>query len=53
MKLYLNKVMLNFKLQSFESIKARVPRKFKGGICCGSHLAVTYIGELLHLWSFS
>ena len=24
-------------------------RKFKGGICCGSHLAVTYRGELLYL----
>ena len=23
-----------------------IPRKFKGGICCGSHLAVTYGGEL-------
>ena len=24
-------------------------RKFKGGICCGSHLAITYGGELLYL----
>ena len=24
-------------------------RKFKGGICCGGHLAVTYGGELLYL----
>ena len=28
-------------------------RKFKGGICCGGHLAVTYGGELLYLWIFS
>ena len=25
------------------------PRKFKGGICCGGHLAITYGGELLYL----
>ena len=24
------------------------PRKFKGGICCGGHLAITYGGELLY-----
>ena len=28
------------------------PRKFKGGICCGGHLAVTYWGELLYLQIF-
>ena len=28
-------------------------RKFKGGICCGSHLAVTYGGRLLYLRIFS
>ena len=28
-------------------------RKFKGGICCCGHLAVTYGGELLYLWIFS
>ena len=27
-------------------------RKFKGGICCGSHLAVTYGGDLLYLQIF-
>ena len=27
-------------------------RKFKGGICCGSHLAITYGGQLLYLWIF-
>ena len=27
-------------------------RKFKGGICCGGHLAVTNGGELLYLWIF-
>ena len=27
-------------------------KKFKGGICCGGHLAVTYGGELLYLWIF-
>ena len=30
-----------------------LPRKFKGGICCGSHLAVTYGGELSYLRIFS
>ena len=25
------------------------PRKFRGGICCGGHFAVTYAGELLYL----
>ena len=25
------------------------PRKFKGGIRCGGHLAITYGGELLYL----
>ena len=30
-----------------------IPRKFKGGICCGGHLSVTYGGELLYLWIFS
>ena len=25
-----------------------VPRKFKGGICCGGHLGVTYGGALLY-----
>ena len=29
------------------------PRKFKGGICCGGHLAITYGGELLYLQIFS
>ena len=29
-----------------------IPRKFKGGICCGSHLAGTYGGELLCLQIF-
>ena len=28
-------------------------RKFKRGICCGGHLAVTYGGELLYLRIFS
>ena len=28
-------------------------RKFKGGICCGGHLAATYGGELLYLRNFS
>ena len=28
------------------------PRKFKGEICCGDHLAVTYGGELLYLQIF-
>ena len=33
-----------------QSCKSNVlyPRKFKGGICCGDHLAVTYGGELLY-----
>ena len=29
------------------------PRKFKGGLCCGGHFAVTYGGELLYLRIFS
>ena len=29
------------------------PRKFKGGICCGGHLAVTYGDELFYLRIFS
>ena len=29
------------------------PRKFKGGICCGGHLVVTYGAELLYLRIFS
>ena len=29
------------------------PRKFKGGMCSGSHLAFTYGGELLYLCIFS
>ena len=33
----------------FKSLYDTIPRKFKGGICCGSHLAVTYRGELLYL----
>ena len=28
-------------------------RKFKVGICCGGHLAITYGGELLYLQIFS
>ena len=28
------------------------PRKFKGGICCGSHLAITYESKLLHLQNY-
>lgn len=28
------------------------PRKFKGGIPCGSHLAITYGGQLLYLQIF-
>ena len=31
---------------------APLPRKFQGGICCGSHLATTYGGELLYLRIF-
>ena len=28
------------------------PRKFKGGICCSGHLAITYEGEFLYLRIF-
>ena len=40
---------MNVHMQSLccsHQITLVVPRKFKGGICCGSHLAVTYGGEL-------
>ena len=46
-----------FLLAPFHHLRWRVvgciPRKFKGGICCGGHLAVTYGGELLYLQIFS
>ena len=38
------------KMRGGKHVKAR---KFKGGICGGSHLAVTYGGELLYLRIFS
>ena len=27
-------------------------KEFKGGICCGGHLAIMYGGDLLYLWNF-
>ena len=39
-------VVFNIKIYLF------TPRKFKEGICCGGHLAVTYGGELLYLRIF-
>ena len=30
-----------------EDISGYSPKKFKGGICCGGHIAVTYGGELI------
>ena len=35
-----------------EVVPLLAPRKFKGGICCGSHLAVTYGANLLYLQIF-
>ena len=36
-----------------ETLDGLQSRKFKGGICRGGHLAVTYGGELLYLRIFS
>ena len=43
-----NKVLKNIVLV----ITLLQSRKFKGEICCGGHLAVTYGGKLLYLWIF-
>ena len=43
----------NLHLKSRLSMFLHYPRKFKGGICCGGHLAVTYGGELLYIRIFS
>ena len=49
----------NFKLLNVRLVRgshrirdASHPRKFKRGICCGGHLAITYGGELLYLQIF-
>ena len=50
-----------FELDSCVNIKGEkvvyltrfMSRKFKGEICCGGHLTVTYGGELLYLRIFS
>ena len=42
------------KVVSGETALVLRARKFKGGICCGSHLAIIYTtGELLYLQIFS
>ena len=33
----------------FENLSGLLLRKFKGGICCSGHLAITYGGELMYL----
>ena len=46
-ELYINSIHASAILESKWGLGGRVlkPRKFKGGIGCGSHLAITYGGE--------